>query len=205
MYLDPDIMKSSHIYHAMIQTILPRPIAWVLTDHGENYNLAPFSYFMGVSSSPPLVALSIGRKKDLSPKDTVANIERHPEFVIHIPSRGMEESVTKTSEAIPAEESEIELAGLDLEDFPGFPLPRLRDAKVAFGCRLHQMISLEGVPQTLVIGRLERIFLHDDIAVIKEGHLKVDPVKLDPLARLGGDDYGLLGEVKTVPRKRDHT
>ena len=63
-------------YKLMSQTVTPRPIAWVVTEDGGIVNIAPFSYFAPLSSEPPVVVVSVGHKKDGSPKDTLANIQK---------------------------------------------------------------------------------------------------------------------------------
>ncbi len=83
MIIDTCELSANRIYHTMIQTIIPRPVAWVLSDNGkddcrqsvslteqpERFNLAPFSYFTPVSSKPPVLMFSVGKKPNGSPKD----------------------------------------------------------------------------------------------------------------------------------------
>jgi flavin reductase (DIM6/NTAB) family NADH-FMN oxidoreductase RutF len=60
--------------------VAPRPIGWItsMSAKGE-INLAPYSYFNGVSSDPPMVMFaSEGRK------DSVAFIEETGEFVCNL-------------------------------------------------------------------------------------------------------------------------
>ena len=69
-------LKPTQIYKTMIQTVIPRPIAWTLTENENGtYNLAPFSYFNAIGSNPPMVSLSIGKRRDGRDKDTKRNIE----------------------------------------------------------------------------------------------------------------------------------
>ncbi len=55
----------------------PRPIGWISTvDAAGRVNLAPYSYFNGVATRPPIVMFaSEGRK------DSLTNIEASGEFV----------------------------------------------------------------------------------------------------------------------------
>ena len=55
-------------YKLMAQTIIPRPIAWVVTEDAGVINVAPFSYFIGLSSDPASVLISVGHKADGTPK-----------------------------------------------------------------------------------------------------------------------------------------
>ena len=85
MILDLSELKPAQVYFQMIQTLIPRPIAWVLSEiEAGKYNLAPFSYFNAISSNPPIVMFSVGKKPDGSDKDTHRNIAERKHFTIHI-------------------------------------------------------------------------------------------------------------------------
>ena len=106
MQINLDSLSPARAYHLMIQSIVPRPIAWVLSDNGDTtLNLAPFSYFNAVCSDPPVLMLSIGRKPDGSDKDTARNIVERSQFVVHIPHREMALEVTESSRPLPFGES----------------------------------------------------------------------------------------------------
>ena len=82
MNLNFSDFSASQRYHLMTQTIIPRPIAWVLTDSSsnaekDNFNLAPFSYFTAVSSEPPILMLSVGKKPNGDDKDTLINVREN--------------------------------------------------------------------------------------------------------------------------------
>lgn len=63
MIFDFNLFSAAERYHFMTQSIIPRPIAWVLTKaENETYNLAPFSYFNAVSSQPACVMFSLSTK-----------------------------------------------------------------------------------------------------------------------------------------------
>src|SRR5690554_4723597 len=150
--------NSTAIYHLMTQTLIPRPVAWVLSKHTfGHFNLAPFSYFTAVSSKPPLLMFSVGDKSPGVGKDTKVNIDHDPFFVVHIASAAQAADVTESSRSLPAEESELTTANLVTVPFGDFPLPRLRDCKVAFGCKLHAQQQVPGAPQTLVFGEVVQL------------------------------------------------
>lgn len=205
-------MQGQQIYHTTTQTLLPRPIAWVLTQHQQgHFNLAPFSYFTAVSSEPPLIVFSVGDKAPGEGKDTKVNIANHPYFTVHIPSFRHAEAVTESSRVLPAEESELAHLALDTVPFDGFSLPRLADCAVAYGCKLHDIQQVKGASQSLVFGHVEAIYIDDKVAELQNlrkpdgsetQRLRVDAMQIDPLARLGGSDYGRLGSTLTVPRPK---
>ncbi|MFV2033306.1 MAG: flavin reductase family protein, partial [Gammaproteobacteria bacterium] len=93
-----DTLSPAKVYFTLIQTLMPRPVAWVLSENpDESYNLAPFSYFNAICSDPPLIMLSIGVKPDGGPKDSRLNIEAGKDFVVHIAHRELAPVVTQTS------------------------------------------------------------------------------------------------------------
>jgi len=202
LILDFEELAAPQRYFQTIQTLLPRPIAWVLSENKSgNYNLAPFSYFTAVCSEPPLVMLSMSRKSETELKDTCANITARRNFVIHIPSRGDLEAMNASSATLPAGVSEVEQLGLELTEFDGFPLPRLKNARVAYGCSLYELKEIGSGPQTLVFGKIERMFIDDSILEPRDdGRIKVDAAKLDPVARLGAGEYAFLTDITKLVR-----
>lgn len=196
-------LTPSQVYHCMIQVIVPRPVAWVLSDSGhERWNLAPFSYFTGVSSAPPICMLSIGHKPDGSRKDTWTNIDQRDEFVIHISSPALAEDVSRSAASLPHGASEVEVGNLLLAAFPGQRLPRVVGPKVALFCRKHRIVEIGDGPQAVIFGEISAAWLDDAVVTSDGSRLRIDAQQLDPLARLGGDDYAGLGSVFSVERPR---
>ena len=76
MQLDFSTLSPTQAYHTVIQTLIPRPVAWVLSENdNSSLNIAPFSYFTAVSSEPPILMFSVGKKpSDHQRKDTARNI-----------------------------------------------------------------------------------------------------------------------------------
>lgn len=201
MNLDFSNLSGKEIYGAMIQTIVPRPVAWVLSDNGDDtLNLAPFSYFNGVSSKPPTLSLSIGHKRAGVKKDTWRNIEERGRFVVHIAGVDHAQLVSATSEALEFGDSEVTRQQIELTNEEGFNLPRIKDSQIAFDCEKYQIIEIGDAPQGLVIGKINRVYVADAVSEKTEGGFKIDALALNPLARLGGDDYAQLGETLTIPR-----
>lgn len=202
MYIDLAELSPARVYFTLTQTVIPRPVAWVLSDNGDgSHNLAPFSYFTPVCSDPPLILLSLGKKPNGAPKDTRVNIERRRNFVVHIVHRELVEPMVETSRTLPHGESELSRVRLPLTEFAGFPLPRLSDCRVAFACELHALQEVGQAPQALIFGRVRSAYVAD--AVVHEdpkGRLVVRADAVDPVGRLGGSGYGTLGDVLTIPR-----
>jgi flavin reductase (DIM6/NTAB) family NADH-FMN oxidoreductase RutF len=188
----------------MAQTIMPRPIAWILSENENgSCNLAPFSYFAPVCSRPPLIMVSIGCREDGTPKDSRANIVARREFVIHIPSWSELEPMNASSATLPPGVSEVEELGLELVDFEGFRLPRLKSSRVAFGCRLYEIKEIGSGPYAMILGEIEKVYLADAAVLDDDGKkIGIDPQALDPVARLGGIQYAELGQVVSLARPK---
>jgi flavin reductase (DIM6/NTAB) family NADH-FMN oxidoreductase RutF len=204
MLIDLKELSPNQIYYQFIQTLIPRPIAWILTDNGNGtYNLAPFSYFNGISSNPPLIFVSIGVKPDGSKKDTWLNIEERNHFIVHIPSVEHIKEVNESSATLPHGESEIHRLNLDLEYFDSSitPLPRIKNTKIAFICEKFQIIEIGDTPQGLILGTVKHLFI-DDSCIEKDtkGRILVNPKKVNPLARLGASTFASLGELLELQR-----
>ena len=151
MYIDLTELSESQVYFTMTQTVVPRPIAWVLSENENgSLNLAPFSYFNAVCSDPPLIMISVGKKPDGSSKDTLVNIEQRSDFVVHIVSRHLLEAMNQTSATLDAGVSELDAVGLATVPMPGTKLPRLADARIAFACERYEIHKIGGVPVILL-------------------------------------------------------
>src|SRR5580704_8595858 len=108
MLIDCNQYSRDQIYFLMIQLVIPRPIAWVLSDNGNgSYNLAPFSFFNAITSNPPILMLSVSWKDEVTRKDTWVNIIERNNFVVHIPSVGQVHEVSNSSIVLPYGVSEV--------------------------------------------------------------------------------------------------
>ena len=206
MNINFSTLSTTQVYHLMTQTIVPRPIAWILTenesgDKNHRYNLAPFSYFNAVASDPPMLMISVGTQVDGRAKDTLVNITRTKQLVIHIASTNHIDELTQSSATLPYGKSELTASSLSTTPIDDFTLPRLSHAKLAFACNLDH-IHLIGKTQSLVFAQIQSVYIADEVVQIDEARDRtlVDAALIDPLARLGGSNYAFLGEY--VSRKR---
>lgn len=185
----------------MTQVIVPRPVAWILSCSGdavraapEDLNLAPFSYFNAIASEPPLVMVSIGLRPDGGDKDTRRNLVPGAPCVVHLPSVAQIDAVNESSRALPHGQSEVSALGLTLCEFPGSPLPRLADCRVALAARVERVLEVGSHPQAVIFLELTQLYVDDDCVLPNaRGRAQVSPSKLDPLVRLGGTAYAALG------------
>ncbi|WP_456450095.1 flavin reductase family protein [Hydrogenimonas sp.] len=181
-------------YKLMSQTIVPRPIAWIVTENGGVVNVAPFSYFTGLSSKPPTVVVSVGHKPDGSPKDTLRNLRETRRGTICMVAPGQLEKMHYSSKALPAEEGEAEAFGIGLKSVAEGFLPMVAGSPAAFFCELLQEVDLPGSKTIPLILEIKSQFV-DDAVVTDPERLTLD---LSPLARVGRA-YALLGERLEAP------
>ncbi|WP_060981856.1 flavin reductase family protein [Vibrio splendidus] len=203
MNLKLDTLAPTQIYHLMTQTVVPRPIAWALTESSDQeYNLAPFSYFTPVSSNPPLLMLSVGKKPSGEIKDTTRNALETGKLVIHIASSSSAETMTATAATLDHGDSEVTANNIELVEFEGFSLPRVNACSVAFGCTLYEVKEVGEVPQSLIFAQVETVYISEDVIDKESERLKVDALALDPLSRLGGGEFATLSNVFAVARPK---
>jgi flavin reductase (DIM6/NTAB) family NADH-FMN oxidoreductase RutF len=185
MEIDLSTLSGTQQYLWMIGCIVPRPIAWITTinEHGV-VNLAPFSFFNGVSSEPPIVSVAIGHRNPM--KDTLRNVLANNEAVIHIAYGDALEHIHQSGAEYPAQVSEVDALHLATVPAQKVRVPRLKQAQVALECRLLQTIPVGQPATTLCL--FEIIHLHVDDAVIG-AHGLPDAQKLRAPARLGGRSY----------------
>jgi flavin reductase (DIM6/NTAB) family NADH-FMN oxidoreductase RutF len=184
MILDPDQMKPIERYHFLTSALVPRPIAWVTTVDSEGRtNAAPFSFFAGISSSPPLIGVSVGRRRDGTPKDTLANARATGEMVVNVVPYALKDEMVASSESFPPGVSEIEEVGLRTSPAELVTPPLLADAGVSFECTVDQVIDFGGT--SMIVGLIVRFHAADDVVV--DG--RVSFTKLRPIGRLGGNEY----------------
>ncbi len=190
------------MYKLMVSTIVPRPIAWVTTQNkDQTINLAPYSFFNGVTSKPPVLMLSIARKPDGAKKDTLLNIEERKEFVVNTVPSGSFEAMVHSGASFDYGESEVDRLKLPLCNSQRIATPRLADSKVQFECELFRIVDIgEGseVSASVVFGRIITIHIADGLLDEKQ-RMRYD--MLDPIGRLGGISYCRLGEElrKAIP------
>lgn len=192
MIVDPADLSTAERYFWMIASIVPRPIALTSTVSLEGVtNVAPFSFFNGVCADPPILSISIGNRRDGTPKDTLINARDTGELVVNLPSVSLARQVVDASAALPFGESEFDFAGLAPVASVKVQPPRVAESMLSLECRTHQIIEVGRGPQYLVLA--EVVLVHADESILTDG--LPDASKLEPLARLGGKSYAALGRI----------
>jgi flavin reductase (DIM6/NTAB) family NADH-FMN oxidoreductase RutF len=174
----------TNAYKIMTSTIVPRPIAWVVTLNAQGQpNCAPFSFFNAMQGDPPLVCLGIASRPE-GQKDTLRNIRETEELVIHCVSFRHSKEMNATSADYPPEVDEIAKVGLASLPSVRVAPPRLSDVPVAFECRLQQLIEV-GQQRAIVIAEILLAHIHDDY-VLDPQRCHINTPALDLIGRMHG-------------------
>ena len=192
---DDERLGPGPAYRLLTASVVPRPIAWVSTRSPDGVdNLAPHSFFTVASTDPAMLAFtSVGRK------DTLRNIEATGEFVINVTPEPLFEVVNATGTSYPPGIGEFDAVGIEREPSVAVAPPRVAASPVAFECRLHEVRPTGNC--FVVVGLVLHAALADAVAAGDlPAHPHVDIRALDPLSRLGRDQWGLLGEVREIAR-----
>ncbi|WP_345972893.1 flavin reductase family protein [Sulfurimonas diazotrophicus] len=194
MLVNYDAATAGDIYKLMSQTIIPRPIAWVVTESSGVVNVAPFSYFTGLSSNPPTMLFSVGHKSDGTPKDTLRNLRETRKCTVCIASEAQLEHLHFSSKELEAHVSETEQFDIPhTRPVPGYP-PMIEGAPVAFFCDLYSEVDLGESKTVPLIVEIKEQFV-DDACIADKARLTIT---FDPIARIG-KSYAHIGEERTPP------
>jgi flavin reductase (DIM6/NTAB) family NADH-FMN oxidoreductase RutF len=195
MIVSPSDLSHSELYGMLLNSVAPRPIAWVSTiSAAGSLNLAPFSFFNAVCVDPPLLAFAPGHRQPKQAtgghgeaKDTLRNVRETKEFVVNIVTYELSEAMNLTSGEYDASVDEFELAKLTPQPSKVVRPPRVAESPVSFECKLHQILDFSSRPtsSSLVIGQIVSIHISD--AHLKDG--KLDRNSLDLIGRMGGIQY----------------
>jgi len=189
MEIDFATLPPREAYSFLVTSILPRPVAWVSTiSSAGRTNLAPFSFFQGVTANPPTLLIVPVNHRDGRKKDTVRNIEETGEFVVNVVPYSLAEQMNATAALLPSDESEFEKYNIGSAPSTRVRPPRVTDSPIAFECGVHQIVPVGEGPLAahIVLGRIR--YAHVADAVLGPDGLP-DPGKLDLVGRLGGDLY----------------
>lgn len=189
MLLDFTNLPPRDAYAWMIGTIMPRPVAWVSTiSPGGKTNLAPFSFFQGVTANPPTLMFVPVNTREGTKKDTVRNIEQVPEFVVNLVPFALAEAMNATAALLPYGESEFEAFGIASVPSDRVRPPRVAAAPVAFECTLDRVVHIGEGPlaANVMFGRIQVAHVSD--AVLDERG-RPDADKLDLVGRMGGESF----------------
>jgi flavin reductase (DIM6/NTAB) family NADH-FMN oxidoreductase RutF len=190
MKIIPGEIKTSLLHGYLLGAVAPRPICFASTIDADGVaNLSPFSFFNVFGAKPPILIFSPARRvRDNTIKHTLENIQATHEVVVNVVSYNMVQQMNLSSCEYPKGVDEFAKSGFT-------PVPselvkpfRVKESPVQMECRVLKVIETgnEGGAGNLII--CEVVCMHiDDNVLDAEG--KIDPDKIDLVARMGGDHY----------------
>jgi flavin reductase (DIM6/NTAB) family NADH-FMN oxidoreductase RutF len=196
--LNPANCESRQIYKLMTGIIVPRPVALVSTvDRNGTANLAPFSFFSGVGSSPPTVLFcpAVRAATPSHPdirKDTLRNVEETGEFVVNIVSEAIAAAANASAAEVLPEVDEFVLAGLTPTASAVVRPPRVAESPAQMECKLLQVIYTSRAPGggVIVLGEVVRFHVREDLME----NFRIDPAGLTAVGRMAGNTWVRTGD-----------
>jgi flavin reductase (DIM6/NTAB) family NADH-FMN oxidoreductase RutF len=198
-FFDFTTLPAKARYKLLLSTIVPRPIAWVVTlDRDARLNAAPFSFFNALSTDPPVIGIGIGSHDSGRPKDTRRNIGETREFVINLVSEDMAQAMNVTAIGFASGVNELAQAGLETRPSIHVRPPRIAGSPVALECELLQIVDL-GPDTGLVLGRVLAMHVRED-AVLNPARHHIDTPRLNLIARMHASWYARTSELFSMER-----
>ena len=188
MQFDPAQIDPQLSYKLMASLVVPRPIGWASTlDPDGRHNLAPFSFFMMITSTPPHIAISVGAREG-QVKDTLRNIREVGEFVINTVSADIGPAMAITAAEWPADVDEFAASGLTPAPSTVVRPARVAEAPANLECVVRQILPVGDMPYGahLVIAEVVQIHVRDDLLIENN---RIDLQRLHAVGRLTGDWY----------------
>ncbi|MFM7015470.1 MAG: flavin reductase family protein [Bacteroidota bacterium] len=174
----------------MLDSIAPRPIAFVSTiNNNGQVNLSPFSFFNAFGANPPILIFSPAlRGRDGATKNTLDNIHEVKECVVNIVDYNMVQQMSLASTEYPKGINEFTKSGLTEERSELVKPPRVKESPVQMECIVKEVVSTgdKGGAAQLVI--CEIVMMHIKEEILGEDR-RIDPIKIDQVARMGGNWY----------------
>jgi flavin reductase (DIM6/NTAB) family NADH-FMN oxidoreductase RutF len=190
MRIIPGEIKTAMLHGYLLGSVAPRPICFASTvDEEGNPNLSPFSFFNVFGSKPPTLIFSPARRvRDNTIKHTLENIHATKEVVINVVNYNMVQQTSLSSCEYPKGVNEFAKAGFTPIASEMVRPFRVKESPVQLECKVLQVIETgqEGGAGNLVI--CEMVCMHIDDAIL-DASGKIDPHKIDLVARMGADYY----------------
>lgn len=185
MLFDFDAITPHDRYKLLVSTIVPRPIAWVVTqDDAGRVNAAPYSFFNVFANDPAIVILGIGERPDGAEKDTASNIRANGQFVVNLVAADNAAAMNITAIDFPHDVDELVQAGLTTIPSTKIKPPRIAESPVALECERFTTMQISN-DRLLVMGRVVAMHIRDE-AVMDQARCYVDTAKLDLIGRMAG-------------------
>lgn len=190
MKIVPGELKTAELHAYLVGAIAPRPICFASTvDEEGRPNLSPFSFFNAFGSNPVTLVFSPARRvRDNTVKHTLENILATKEVVINVVNYAMVQQASLASCEYPKGVNEFEKSGFTPQPSDKVKPFRVKESPVQLECVVKQVIETGtgGGAGNLVI--CEAVVIHINESIL-DGNGKIDPHKIDLVARMGADYY----------------
>jgi len=188
--INPKEVSTAKFHGYLLGAVAPRPIAFASTiDKDGNVNLSPFSFFNAFSANPPILIFSPARRvRDNTTKHTLENVLIHDEVVINIVNYDMVEQMSLASTEYDEGVNEFVKSGLTEVASEKVKPPRVGESPASFECKVIEVkpLGTEGGAGNLIICEVLLMHVKDEIL---DEEQRIDPYKLDAVARMGGNWY----------------
>jgi flavin reductase (DIM6/NTAB) family NADH-FMN oxidoreductase RutF len=200
MHFDFATLPAKESYKIVVSTVVPRPIAWVVSqDAAGALNAAPYSFFNAFSDDPVVVAIGCGNRPEGGAKDTLANIRATGQFTVCLVSEALAQQMNVTATDFEPGVDEIAEAGLTTAPSAKVKVPRIAEAPVAFECETFQLVPA-GANHTIVLGRVLAAYVQDDCVLDAAKHY-IDTPRLGLVGRMHGRGwYARTTDRIEIPR-----
>lgn len=193
--IDPNSISTQELHQLLLTAVAPRPIAFASTVNLEGaVNLSPFSFFNVFSANPPILVFSPARRaSNNTSKHSLDNVKEVKEVCISMVNYGIVEQMSLSSTEYEKGVNEFVKSGLTAVASEKIKPPRVAESPVSFECVVDQIIELgtAGGAGNLVICRVVNIHVNE---ACLDAQNALDPLKLDLVARMGGNWYARTTE-----------
>ena len=200
MYYETRERDKAKLPHDPFKAIVaPRPIGWIATRALDGrVNLAPYSFFNGFCSAPPIVGFS-----SEGWKDSASFARESGEFVANLATHELRLPMNATSAPLARGENEFILAGLKMAECRLVAAPRVAESPAALECKVVDIVEIRRVDgawsgSVLTLG--EVVAFHIDERYLRDG--RFDTALAHPLARCGYQDYAAVEAVFALMRPK---
>jgi flavin reductase (DIM6/NTAB) family NADH-FMN oxidoreductase RutF len=179
--------------------VAPRPIGWISTRALDGrINLAPYSFFNGFCSVPPIVGFS-----SEGWKDSASFAKESGEFVANLATFDLREPMNESSAPFARGDNEFDRVGLTMAECRLVAAPRVAESPAALECKVVEVVEIRSVGgewsgAVLTLG--EAVAFHIDDEFLADG--RFDTARAHALARCGYQDYAAVEKVFAMPRPK---
>jgi flavin reductase (DIM6/NTAB) family NADH-FMN oxidoreductase RutF len=191
-------------YKLVVNTILPRPIAWITSvDAHGRVNAAPFSSFNTMGGTPPLLAIGIAAdsaRGEERQKDSWRNIRETGAFAVSLVCAEHADAMVRTAADAPRGTDELAAAGLATIPASTVAAPLIAGAPASFECRVWRQIETHA-DGGIVIGEVVVTHIADRFVGEEQGKLRIDAPAMNLVGRAHGAGwYWKGGDQMMIPR-----